>query len=179
MQVDWTPSMWDPLPLSWKYVRRLHGHSKRTWSVIECLSMPTFAAFIVIRAHNLPGRQWRSSQNKWIRQNLSILSSEPLMFITSMASFARSNFFSRWVVKCCDCFHKLQKTTTLRSGLWSKKLATSQSLYNKKRFLEQITNCMSISHWWNSIENPRECNGQYLNWQSTVSVAAKYRKSET
>ncbi len=151
-----------------KYVRRLCGHSKCTWSAIECLSMPTFAAFVVTRAQNLPWRLWWSSQNKQIHQNLSILSSEPLMFVKLIASFARSNYFLRWVVKCWDCFCELQKTTTLRSGLWSKKSATSINPFATNRdLLEQITNCMLISCWWNSIEDRRRMQLPIL--KSTVN----------
>ena len=52
----------------------------------ECLSMPTFDAFVVMSAQNCPCHVCQSSQNNRICQHLPILSSDPLILTTSTES---------------------------------------------------------------------------------------------
>ncbi len=115
-----------------------------------------FNALVVTRARNCPWQLWQSSQNIWIHQNLSILSREPLMLITSTESLSWSNFFSSWTKKCWDCFYELQKISTLSLGLHWRKSATSDTPFKINcAFLKHISNFMSISFWQNSTTIPR------------------------
>ena len=116
MQVDCSPWHHEPLPRSWKYVSRSRGHSNWTCNATECLSMPTFDAFVVRSAWNCPCRVCRSSQNNRIRQNLSILSNDQLILTTSTKSLLWSSFFSSSFTKYGDCFRELQNTMTLNRG---------------------------------------------------------------
>ena len=125
MQVD--GSLWhrEPLPRSWKYLSRSRGHSNVTCNATECLSMPTFNAFVVTSARNCPCCVCRLSQNNRMHQNLSILSNNPLILMTSTDSLMWSGFFSNSFAKCWDCLRELQKTITLQWGLAWRNSATT------------------------------------------------------
>ena len=155
MQVEDSPSHHDPRPHSWKYVGRTRGHSNRTWSAMVCLSMPTLEAFVVTRTWNWPLQVCRSSQNNRIRQNLSILSSNPLILTTLTKSIIWSSFFSRCCAKCSDWCLELQNTTTLAPGFLLMNAAmTVKPLEMNCAFLEQISSCMSISCCQNASVDP-------------------------
>ncbi len=122
---------------------------------MECLSIPTLIALVVTSALNCPWRLWRSSQKRQIRQNLSILLSDPLMLKMSMVILAWSNLLSRWKEKCCNCFLELQKITTLLSWLSCKNSVTIDNPFNANcPLLLQNSNYISILHWRKSIGNP-------------------------
>ncbi len=116
MHIELTPVICEPRPRSWKYVRRSLAHLNRTWRPYVDLSIPTLAALVVMRSRKSALRIWPSSQKRRIRQNLSVLCSEALMWIMSMLSFISLSFRSRWSRKCCDCLRELQKTTALFVG---------------------------------------------------------------
>ncbi len=136
MQLGVTPYKQDPLPCSWNNVRRLHGHWKCTWSIIKCLLMPTLKAFAETRARNLPWQIWRSLQNNQISQNLSILSSEPLILSTSIESFAASSFFFNMNNKLLRLFPWVAKDDNATVMVLMQKVHNKhQSLSNKLSFV--------------------------------------------
>ena len=72
----------------------------------------------------------------------------------SIGSCAVSNFFSRWLVRCWDCFHELQYKQTLREVRWCKKSATRLNPLAKNcPLFKQISNFISISHVQKSWED--------------------------
>ncbi len=116
MHVDVIPFCRDPRPCSRKYVARLQGQSNWIWRATDALSIPTLAAFVMTNTQKSASLTCVSSQKRQIFQNLSILWSNLLMWITSTFNFILFNLHSKWSQKCCDCFGELQKMTALIDG---------------------------------------------------------------
>ncbi len=130
-------------------------HSKWTCREMECLSIPTFNAFVVMRAWNCPRQLCWLSQKIQICQNLSVLSRELLMFNTSTANFFMSSFFLSWLAIWSDCCLELQKMTTLQLEFCSGKFVTiTNPLETKTAFFAHISNFISILRWQNSWGGP-------------------------
>ncbi len=96
----------------------------------------------------------------WSNWDLIIINShwylsDPFMLITSTVSLAWSNFLSGWKEKCCKCFLKLQKITTLLAWLSCKNSVTIDNPFDTNYpLLLHNSNFIAILPWWKSIGNP-------------------------
>ena len=94
---------------------------------IDDLSMPTFAAFVVTNSRKSASRMWPSSQNRRIRQNLSVLCNDPLIWRTLTFSLNWFNLCYKLSQKCWDWCQELQNMTALFTQ-WSHK--NSETRFN-------------------------------------------------